>query len=158
MFEITYLGAALAGVLSFFTPCVLPMVPFYLSYMGGLSMAELRGDGQIAPGAQRRLVVSSVCFALGVTTVFMALGMGAPLIAVGVAARSVLPKAGPWMEGVKKAFGIMLLAIYRPGAELPDEATIGGAVQNALSAIASITWIVQLVVRAVTKKAGVLVR
>ncbi|MEC7256455.1 MAG: cytochrome c biogenesis protein CcdA, partial [Pseudomonadota bacterium] len=28
MFEITYLGAALAGVLSFFTPCVLPMVPF----------------------------------------------------------------------------------------------------------------------------------
>ena len=56
MFEITYLGAALAGVLSFFTPCVLPMVPFYLSYMGGLSMAELRGDGQIAPGAQRRLV------------------------------------------------------------------------------------------------------
>mgnify|MGYP002128595332 CR=1 FL=1 len=80
MFEITYLGAALAGVLSFFTPCVLPMVPFYLSYMGGLSMAELRGDGQIAPGAQRRLVVSSVCFALGVTTVFMALGMGASVL------------------------------------------------------------------------------
>ncbi|QBF32601.1 cytochrome c biogenesis CcdA family protein [Thalassococcus sp. S3] len=77
MFEITFAGAALAGLLSFFTPCVLPMVPFYLSYMGGLSMAELRGDGAIAVGAQRRLLVSATCFALGVTTVFVLLGMGA---------------------------------------------------------------------------------
>lgn len=77
MFDISFAGAALAGLLSFFTPCVLPMVPFYLSYMGGLSMSELRGDGAIAPGAQRRLLVSSICFALGVTTVFVLLGMGA---------------------------------------------------------------------------------
>ena len=41
----------------------------------------------------------------------MALGMGAPLLAVGVASRSLLPKVGPWMEGVKKAFGVMLLAV-----------------------------------------------
>lgn len=77
MLEISLVGAAFAGLLSFFTPCILPMVPFYLSYMGGLSMSELRGDGEIAPGAQRRLMVSAVMFALGVTTVFMALGMGA---------------------------------------------------------------------------------
>ena len=50
------MGALLAGVLSFFTPCILPMVPVYLSYMGGLSMAELHSDGAIAPGAQRRLI------------------------------------------------------------------------------------------------------
>ncbi|HBB83452.1 MAG TPA: cytochrome C biogenesis protein CcdA, partial [Sulfitobacter sp.] len=66
MFDITYAGALLAGLLSFFTPCILPMVPFYLSYMAGLSVTELRGDGAIAPGAQRRLVLSSVLFALGV--------------------------------------------------------------------------------------------
>ncbi len=77
MLEISLLGALVAGLLSFFTPCVLPMVPFYLSYMGGLSMAELRGDGEIAPGAQRRLLLSAVFFALGVTSVFMLLGMGA---------------------------------------------------------------------------------
>ncbi|APG46661.1 cytochrome c biogenesis CcdA family protein [Phaeobacter porticola] len=77
MLEISLFGALMAGLLSFFTPCVLPMVPFYLSYMGGLSMAELRGEGEIAPGAQRRLVSASVCFAGGVTTVFMLLGMGA---------------------------------------------------------------------------------
>lgn len=77
MLEISLLGAAFAGLMSFFTPCVLPIVPFYLSYMGGLSMTELRGDNEIAPGAQRRLLISSVFFALGVTSVFMLFGMGA---------------------------------------------------------------------------------
>jgi len=77
MFEISYAAAAMAGILSFFTPCILPMVPFYLSYMAGISMSELREDGEIAPGAQRRLVISAVMFALGVTSVFMMLGMGA---------------------------------------------------------------------------------
>ncbi|MFC4215478.1 cytochrome c biogenesis CcdA family protein [Pseudophaeobacter arcticus] len=77
MLEISYLGAAFAGLLSFFTPCILPMVPFYLSYLGGLSMAELRSDGEIAAGAQRRMVLAALCFAAGVTSVFMLMGMGA---------------------------------------------------------------------------------
>lgn len=77
MLEISFAGAALAGLLSFFTPCILPMVPFYLCYMAGISMADLQGDGDIAPGAQRRLVVSAIFFALGVTTIFVLLGVGA---------------------------------------------------------------------------------
>ncbi|RKT34850.1 cytochrome c-type biogenesis protein [Roseovarius halotolerans] len=77
MLDISYAGAALAGLLSFFTPCILPMVPFYLCYMAGLSMSELRSDGAIAQGAQKRLVISAVFFALGVTTIFVLLGMGA---------------------------------------------------------------------------------
>lgn len=75
--EITFVGAALAGLLSFFTPCILPMVPFYLSYMAGISMSELRDEGGIAPGAQRRLIVSAFAFAMGVTSIFVMLGMGA---------------------------------------------------------------------------------
>ncbi len=75
--EITFVGAALAGLLSFFTPCILPMVPFYLSYMAGISMSELRGEGGIAPGAQRRLIISAFAFAMGVTSIFVMLGMGA---------------------------------------------------------------------------------
>ncbi len=77
MFDMSYGGAALAGLLSFFSPCILPMVPFYLSYMAGLSMQDLRGDGQFAPGTQRRLVIAAVAFALGVTTIFVMLGLGA---------------------------------------------------------------------------------
>ena len=80
MLEISLMAAAFAGLLSFFTPCILPMVPFYLCYMGGLSMNELQGDGEISPGAQRRLLISSVFFALGVTSVFMLLGMGATMM------------------------------------------------------------------------------
>jgi cytochrome c-type biogenesis protein len=77
LLDISFAGAALAGLLSFFTPCILPMVPFYLCYMAGISMSELQKDGQIAPGAQRRLVISAVFFALGVSTIFVLLGMGA---------------------------------------------------------------------------------
>lgn len=80
MLDISYFGAAIAGLLSFFTPCVLPMVPFYLCYMAGLSMNELRSDEDIPPGAQKRLIISAVFFALGVTTIFVLLGMGATAI------------------------------------------------------------------------------
>ena len=73
--DITYGGAFFAGLLSFLTPCILPMVPFYLSYMAGLSVRELRDGGEIAPGAQARLVRQSILFALGVTTIFVLLGM-----------------------------------------------------------------------------------
>lgn len=41
----------------------------------------------------------------------MAIGMGVPLIAVGVSEGALLPKAGPWMDGVKKFFGVLLLAV-----------------------------------------------
>ncbi|MDP3342508.1 cytochrome c biogenesis CcdA family protein [Frigidibacter sp.] len=79
MLDITYGGAALAGLLSFLSPCILPMVPFYLCYMAGISMQELRGDGTggLRPGAQRRLVISAIAFAFGVTTIFVLLGLGA---------------------------------------------------------------------------------
>lgn len=77
MVDISYWGALVAGILSFLSPCILPIVPFYLSYMAGISMGELRDGGEIAPGAQRRLVISAIAFALGVTTIFVLLGLGA---------------------------------------------------------------------------------
>jgi cytochrome c-type biogenesis protein len=79
-FDISYGGAALAGILSFLSPCILPMVPFYLCYMAGLSMQELRGGDSIAPGAQRRLLICSIAFALGVTTIFVLLGLSVTLV------------------------------------------------------------------------------
>lgn len=111
MLDISYLGAALAGLLSFFTPCVLPMVPFYLCYMAGMSMTELRGDDDISPGAQRRLILSAVFFALGVTTIFVLLGMGATAIG---------QVFGTWRDtlrwvaaGVLLVFGLHFLGIMK---------------------------------------------
>ena len=40
--SISYGGAAFAGILSFFSPCVLPLVPFYLCYLAGISMEEFK--------------------------------------------------------------------------------------------------------------------
>jgi len=111
MLEISLFGALAAGLLSFFTPCILPMVPFYLSYMGGLSMAELRGDGQIAPGAQKRLIVSALFFALGVTTIFMLLGMGAT--ALGSMFGQYLDTLAYVAAAILLVFGLHFLGVIR---------------------------------------------
>ena len=47
MMEITFLGAALAGLISFLSPCILPIVPFYLSYLAGVGMNQISADAQI---------------------------------------------------------------------------------------------------------------
>ncbi|WP_153147144.1 protein-disulfide reductase DsbD [Dechloromonas sp. H13] len=79
--------------------------------MGALS-ALIVGPCVAAPLAGALLYIGQTGDAvLGGTALFvMALGMGAPLIAVGTAGGSLLPKTGPWMEGVKKGFGVLLLA------------------------------------------------
>jgi cytochrome c-type biogenesis protein len=100
MLDVTFLGAAIAGILSFFTPCVLPMVPFYLCYMAGLSMNELREDDAIPVGAQRRLIISAVFFALGVTTIFVLLGMGATALG---------QVFGAWRDALTYAAAALLL-------------------------------------------------
>ena len=83
-----------------------------VAVMGVLS-ALIVGPCVAAPLAGALLYIAQTRDAAfgGLALFVMALGMGMPLLAVGVAARSVLPKVGPWMEGVKKAFGVMLLAV-----------------------------------------------
>lgn len=79
--------------------------------MGALS-ALIVGPCVAAPLAGGLLYIGQTGDALlgGAALYAMGLGMGAPLIAVGVAGGGLLPKAGPWMESVKKAFGVLLLA------------------------------------------------
>lgn len=77
-------GAFVAGLLSFASPCVLPLVPPYLAYMGGVSVEELRTAG----GARQRLrvLVTALCFVAGFSTVFVALGATASWIGQAVSA------------------------------------------------------------------------
>ncbi len=111
--ELSYWGAATAGFVAFFTPCVLPMVPFYLSYMAGITMSELRGDGEIAPGAQKRLVISAIMFALGVTTIFMLLGLGAT--ALGQAFAQYKQPLSYIAAAVIFLFGLHFLGVIKIG-------------------------------------------
>ena len=79
--------------------------------MGALS-ALIVGPCVAAPLAGALLYIGQTGDAwLGGTALFvLALGMGTPLLAVGLSAGTLLPKSGPWMEAVKKAFGVVLLA------------------------------------------------
>ena len=79
--------------------------------MGALS-ALIVGPCVAAPLAGALLYIGQTGDAVlgGIALFVMALGMGAPLIAVGLAGGTFLPKTGSWMEGVKKAFGVLLLA------------------------------------------------
>lgn len=73
--DISYAGALAAGILSFLSPCVLPLVPPYLCFLGGVSLEELSGEREAqAAAAHRRVLISAVAFVLGFATVFIALG------------------------------------------------------------------------------------
>ncbi|MDF0602356.1 cytochrome c biogenesis protein CcdA [Psychromarinibacter sp. C21-152] len=67
------LVAVAAGFLSFLSPCVLPIVPPYLAYMGGVTMTEMTGD----LSGRRRVLISALFFVLGLSTVFLFLGFTA---------------------------------------------------------------------------------
>lgn len=84
MLDVGIGGALLAGLLSFVSPCVLPIVPPYLAWLAGVSFDELRDE---APGAaqRRRLIVAAFAFVLGFTTVFVALGATASIIGKTIA-------------------------------------------------------------------------
>ena len=82
MFDVTFLGAAFAGLLSFLSPCILPIVPFYLSYLAGVGMNQISADARINPAVRRRAVVSALCFSAGVITIFMGLGATATVFDV----------------------------------------------------------------------------
>lgn len=67
------LVATVAGLLSFLSPCVLPIVPPYLAFMAGATMDDLEGGGD----ADRRIMRTALFFVLGLSTVFLLLGMAA---------------------------------------------------------------------------------
>jgi cytochrome c-type biogenesis protein len=74
MADLTLTGVLLAGLISFLSPCVLPLVPPYLAYMAGTSVSAMKVEGQ---GPDLRVVAASVFFVLGFSTVFVLLGAGA---------------------------------------------------------------------------------
>jgi cytochrome c-type biogenesis protein len=72
--NVTYFGALIAGLLSFLSPCVLPLVPPYLCFLGGTTFDQLTGEDETPSHVYTTVVMSSVAFVLGFTTVFVILG------------------------------------------------------------------------------------
>ena len=78
-FDVTITGAVIAGLISFVSPCVLPLVPPYLCYMAGVSMDQYTGTKN-EERAAGRVLLSAFAFVLGFSTIFVLLGAGASAI------------------------------------------------------------------------------
>ena len=77
--DVTYFGALIAGLLSFLSPCVLPLVPPYLCFLGGTTFDQLTGEDETQSHVYQTVIMSSVAFVLGFTTVFVVLGATATM-------------------------------------------------------------------------------
>ena len=112
MIDVTFGAAFLAGLISFVSPCVLPLVPPYLCYLAGVSLDQLTGD---APTEVRRRTVffSSLTFVLGFSTVFVALGAGAS--AIGQFVRSYMDILSVVGGVIIIVMGLHFLGVFRIG-------------------------------------------
>jgi cytochrome c-type biogenesis protein len=79
MTDVTYLAALIAGIVSFLSPCVLPLVPPYLVYLAGVSLERL-AEGEAEIETRRDTLLASLLFVAGFSTVFVALGASASAI------------------------------------------------------------------------------
>lgn len=106
--------ALAAGLVSFLSPCVLPLVPGYVSFLSGVSVQEMQaaGRGEILPsGTRKRLLISAVLFVAGFSAVFIALGATATWLGGLITAKlSLLTKVA---GAVIFLFGIVKLGLVR---------------------------------------------
>lgn len=113
MMDITFLGAAFAGLLSFLSPCILPIVPFYLSYLAGVGMNQITADAQVDAATRRRAVLAACFFAAGVITIFM--GLGAAASAFGQVVREYFDILRWIAAAIIIAMGLHFLGVIRIG-------------------------------------------
>lgn len=108
------MGALVAGVLSFLSPCVLPLVPPYLCFIAGISLDDLAGDVEArAAWPNWRVVALSFAFVLGFATVFVALGASASLVGKTITAHFEL--LGVVAGVVILMLGLHFLGVLRIG-------------------------------------------
>lgn len=99
---VSYFSAFLGGLLSFLSPCVLPLIPGYLSFMTGLSAGDLRsGESNV-----RRILLPAGLFTLGFSVVFVLLGAAA-----GFASAALRPFMIRYESGIGVAAGIIIVLV-----------------------------------------------
>jgi len=77
--NISYIAAFIAGVLTYLSPCLLPLVPSFIAYIAGVSFGDLKDAGKMG-GIRRKAAIHSLLFILGFSIVFILLGLTATLI------------------------------------------------------------------------------
>jgi cytochrome c-type biogenesis protein len=110
--EVTLLTSFVAGFLSFISPCVLPLIPGYISFISGLTLEEMQGGGAAAASTSRRhVLVASLAFVLGFTVIFVAAGASATAIG------RFLYEQAPIVEKIAGTllviFGLHMMGVFR---------------------------------------------
>jgi cytochrome c-type biogenesis protein len=107
--NITIWIAFAAGILSFLSPCVLPLVPGYISLMSGVSIDSLK-EGGSGGNARRAVIINSLAFNAGLSVIFLALGTTAGLVGASII-------SNPWVRGIGGViiilFGLQLIGLLK---------------------------------------------
>ena len=99
--------ALVAGIISFLSPCVLPIVPPYLAYMSGVSLGEMSSQA----AARRKATIAALFFVMGLSTVFLLLGFTASAFGVFfLQSQELLAKIS---GAVVIIFGLHFLGVFR---------------------------------------------
>ena len=103
-----------AGILSFLSPCVLPLVPGYISLMSGVSIDNLK-EG--ATNSRRAVIINSLAFNAGLSIIFLVLGTTAGLVGAAIT-------SNPWVRIIGGlviiAFGLQLIGLLKISALYKD--------------------------------------
>ena len=98
-----------AGILSFLSPCVLPLVPGYISLMSGVSVDQLKEGGSGGHG-RRAVILNSLAFNAGLSVIFLALGTTAGFVGASII-------SNPWVRGIGGViiilFGLQLIGLLK---------------------------------------------
>ena len=113
MLDVSILGAFLGGILVFFSPCILPIVPFYLSYMAGVGMASFNEEGKLPDDIRLRAIISSIAFSLGIISIFVLLGAAA--FSVSKFFQSYITEFRYLASGIILVIGLHFLGVVRIG-------------------------------------------
>ncbi|HEY3037912.1 MAG TPA: cytochrome c biogenesis protein/redoxin [Pyrinomonadaceae bacterium] len=107
--NITIWIAFIAGILSFLSPCVLPLVPGYISLISGVSIDRLK-EGGSGGTARRAVILNSLAFNAGLSAIFLALGTTAGLVGASII-------SNPWVRGIGGViiilFGLQLIGLLK---------------------------------------------
>ncbi len=107
--DVTLPAAALAGLLSFLSPCVLPLVPPYLTFIAGTTIEEVANVREAR--ARRNILIAAALFVCGFSTVFV--GLGATASVVGQVLREHLRLLSVLAGGAIILMGLHFLGVFR---------------------------------------------
>jgi cytochrome c-type biogenesis protein len=111
MDDISIIAAFVAGMISFLSPCVLPLVPGYISMVSGISLDRLQAESAGDPTISRTVLVNSIFFIIGFSVTFITLGASASALGQIVMSRmSILYRLAGILIII---FGLHLIGIFK---------------------------------------------